>query len=89
MLAARDTSRTQKAQIASVVRLLDRVIAEREAWDTVSEREWRLLNEVAALTGQKLFPVDCNSPSALMGFLVVARFLLERRPAPPSKADVH
>jgi hypothetical protein len=89
MLGAGETSRSQKAQIASVVRLLDRVICEREAWDTVSETEWRLLNEVGVLTGQKLLPEACNSASALMGFLVVARFILERRSTLPSKVDIH
>jgi hypothetical protein len=89
MLAARETNPNRKAQIACVVRLLDRVISLRDAWDAVSEEEWRLLHEVGVLTGQRVPSDAFDSASALMGFLVMTRFILEHRAKLLSKVDVH
>jgi len=88
MLVAEETSQGRQAQIASVLKLIDRVISLRGSWDTVSEVEWRLLNEVGFLTGQRVPAGAYNSASALLGFLVLVRFLLKRRARLFTKANL-
>jgi hypothetical protein len=90
MLAVNETTQTRKRQLASVVKLIDRLIDFKDSWHGINSTEARLLNELCAVTGQRLPKDATNSASVMLGFLVLLRFLLERNNRlSRQQADVH
>ncbi len=79
MFATSESALDRRRQIDALLAVLDRVIPLGSSWRGVSPVELSLLQEVSAVTGRSLPEGTCDSSSAVLGFLVDARFLLERR----------
>jgi hypothetical protein len=90
MLAVNETTQIRKRQLASVLKLIDRLLAFKDSWHGIDVAEGRLLSELCALTGQRLPKDATSSASVMLGFLVLLRFLLERNSRLSlQQADVH